>query len=159
MKRFFLLFAVLLSLWLSACAGDSSSPIQVKDAWVRAAMAMEAEMGEMGAQTSHMAGNNSAAYMTLVNASNQSDRLLGAQSDVAESVELHQSQTEGGVTSMTPVEAIEVPANGQVNLEPGGLHIMLIGLKRELKVGDTVQLTLEFEKAGKIQLAAEVRAP
>lgn len=157
MKRLLILATVaILLLLLSACADKAASTIQVKDAWVRASMMMEAEMGEMG---SHMAGLNSAAYMILTNTGDQPARLLRARSDVAESVELHQSQTEGGVTSMKPVEAIDIPAHGQTELKPGGLHIMLIGLKRELKVGDTVQLTLEFEKAGELLVSAEVRAP
>lgn len=157
MKRLSILATVaILLLLLSACAEETASPIQVKDVWVRAAAMMEMEME---AHSSHMAGLNSAAYMILTNTGDQPDRLLRARSDVAESVELHKSQTEGGVTSMVPVEAIEIPANGQTELKPGGLHIMLIGLKHELKVGDTVQLTLEFEKAGEIQVSAKVRAP
>ncbi len=156
MKSALRMITLILVALLSACSGDAGAAIQVKDAWVRAVSAME---GETGMHSSHMAGMNSAAYMILTNTGDQPERLLRAQSDVAQSVELHQSQTEGGVTSMTPVEAIEIPAGGQTRLEPGGLHIMLIGLQHELKAGDTVQLTLEFERAGKIQVSAEVRAP
>jgi hypothetical protein len=63
------------------------------------------------------------------------------------------------VMSMSPVEAIEVPANGQVELKPGGYHVMLVGLKQDLKVGDIVKLTLVFEKAGRIDVEAEVKNP
>ena len=58
---------------------------------------------------------------------------------------------------MSPVPNIPVPANGKVELKPGGFHLMLIGLTRPLKIGDKVQLTLNFEKAGKIPVTAEVQ--
>ncbi|MCK4899380.1 MAG: copper chaperone PCu(A)C, partial [Anaerolineales bacterium] len=54
---------------------------------------------------------------------------------------------------------VDVPARGQVELKPGGLHIMLIGLSRDLKAGDQVSLSLGFEKSGEIKVEAEVRAP
>lgn len=65
----------------------------------------------------------------------------------------------GGMMSMQPVEAIEVPANGSVALEPGGFHIMLLDVKKVLAVGDTIEVTLTFEKAGEVQATAEVREP
>jgi hypothetical protein len=61
--------------------------------------------------------------------------------------------------SMHPVESVDVPANGQAELEPGGLHIMLIGLTGDLEAGEKLPLTLEFENAGKVQVEAEIRAP
>jgi copper(I)-binding protein len=54
-------------------------------------------------------------------------------------------------------ENIEIPANGEVEFKPGGLHIMLVELKQPLAVGDEVQLTLRFEKAGEIQLIVKVK--
>ena len=62
-----------------------------------------------------------------------------------------------GMMQMSPVPNIPVPANGKAELKPGGLHMMLIGLNRELKAGDKVQLTLNFEKAGKVPVTAEVK--
>ncbi len=61
--------------------------------------------------------------------------------------------------TMSPVEAIDVPANGQVELKPGGYHIMLIGLKQDMKVGDKIKLTLTFEKAGNVIVEAGVMEP
>ncbi|MBS1837464.1 MAG: copper chaperone PCu(A)C [Actinobacteria bacterium] len=63
----------------------------------------------------------------------------------------------GGMMTMQPVEKIPVPADGSVELKPGGLHVMLFGLKKDLAVGMTVPVTLTFEKAGQIQVTAEVR--
>jgi len=107
----------------------------------------------------HMDSSNSAAYMILQNPGKDLDRLVGVKCDVAKTAELHMSQTENGVTSMKQVEAIDIPAGGETELKPGGLHIMLIGLKQDLKAGDLVQLTLDFEKSGTVLVEAEVRAP
>jgi copper(I)-binding protein len=118
--------------------------IQAVDAWARAGAA------EMG---------NGAAYMILRNSGDTADRLVKAESDVAGAVELHKSSMEGGMMKMAPVENIEVPAKGQAELKPGGLHVMLIGLKRELKAGEKLMLKLQFEKAGAQEVEAEVRQP
>lgn len=151
----------LIALALTACSGSNTDGIQAEDAWVRAAAMPEMDVNSNSSMpaSGHMDGGNSAAYMLLRNSGDEIDRLVSATSDVAESVELHISQTENDVTSMRPVEFIEVPAGGEAELKPGGLHIMLIGLKRALKEGDKVRLTLEFEKAGTVSVEAEVRAP
>jgi copper(I)-binding protein len=97
-----------------------------------------------------------AGYLVIQN-SGAADKLLSVTSDVAQTIELHESMMSGNMMSMSPVPNIEVPANGKVELKPGGFHMMLIGLTRPLKVGDKVQLTLNFEKAGKIPVTADVR--
>lgn len=122
----------------------AAAKIQAVDAWARAGAA------EMG---------NGAAYMILRNSGDAADRLVKAESDVAGAVELHKSSMEGGMMKMAPVENIEVPAKGQAELKPGGLHVMLIGLKRELKAGEKIKLKLQFEKAGMQEIEAEVRKP
>ena len=58
---------------------------------------------------------------------------------------------------MQPVARLEIPAGGSVELKPGSYHIMLIGLKQDLKAGDTIEITLTFEKAGEVKVTAEVR--
>jgi len=60
---------------------------------------------------------------------------------------------------MSPVENIEIPAKSQAKLEPGGLHVMLIGLKRELKPDEKIKLKLQFEKGGMQEVEAVVRKP
>jgi copper(I)-binding protein len=98
-----------------------------------------------------------AAYLVLQNNGAAEDKLLSVESDVAKTIELHETKESGGMMEMSPVPNIPVPANGKAELKPGGFHVMLISLNRELKVGEKVQLTLNFEKAGKIQVTAEVR--
>ncbi len=139
-----------LAIMLLAACGASEPEITVEEVWSRPA----ATMG--GGET----GGNGAVFMTLVNRGGEADRLVAAQADVAEVAELHESKMEGDVMKMQPVEGgIAVPAKGQVTLKPGGLHVMLIGLKQDLKEGDRFPLTLEFEKSGPRTVEAEVRMP
>ena len=102
------------------------------------------------------AGPNGAAYMTLTNPSDTADRLISASSDVAEAVELHESTLQDGSMAMQQVNGIDVPAGGQATLEPGGYHVMLIGVAEGLAEGDTVALTLSFEQAGEQTVDATV---
>jgi hypothetical protein len=74
--------------------------------------------------------------------------LRSASGSVAASVELHMSQMDNGVMKMQPQEMVEVPAQNKVEFKPGGLHIMLVNLKQDLKSGDRFELTLQFDKAG-----------
>jgi len=101
----------------------------------------------------------SAVYMVIENTGDQPDRLLHAHSDVAQTIELHEAKMENGVMKMQPVEGIDVPAHGSVELKPGGLHVMLIGLTRDLNPGDTVELELHFEQAGHVAVQAVVQKP
>ncbi len=101
----------------------------------------------------------SAVYMVIENTGDQPDRLLHAHCEAAETVELHQSRMENGVMKMQPVEFVEVPPRGTVELKPGGLHVMLIGLTRDLNPGDTFELELHFEKLGHVEVQAVVQQP
>jgi copper(I)-binding protein len=89
-------------------------------------------------------------FVTLRNPGDTPDKLVSASSDVAEKVELHTHLNENGVMKMRAVPGIEVPAKGAVTLAPGGLHLMLMGLKAPLVEGQHVPLTLVFEKAGPV---------
>jgi copper(I)-binding protein len=129
-------FAVL----LAACSGAAgSSEITVTDARVPVPP-----------------GANGAAYMTLTNDGDAADRLVGASTDAAETVELHETTTDGGTMSMHQVDGIDIPASGQAVLEPGGLHFMLIGVTQEFVEGETVDITLTFENADEQTVSAEV---
>jgi len=89
---------------------------------------------------------NTAAYMTLVNASDETLVLTGATSAAATSAMLHKTvRHEGGVMAMEHVMTATLPAHGQLMLESGGLHLMLIGLKQPLREGANVEVTLQFE--------------
>lgn len=96
-----------------------------------------------------------AGFVTLKNAG-AADRVVGAASPVAGRVEMHVTLREGEVMRMREVQAIEVPAGGSFELKPGGAHLMLVDLKRPLKKGETVPLTLRLEKGGELKLELAV---
>ena len=99
-----------------------------------------------------------AAYLVLVNETGRADALVSAASPAAAAVELHETTAgASGMMAMHPVDRIDLPADGRVALEPGGLHVMLIDLVSELAVGDTIELTLTFEHAAPVTVSATVR--
>ena len=100
---------------------------------------------------------NSAVFMTLTNASKQPRALVAAQSAAAKTVELHTNVDDNGVMRMRKIERIEVPAGGSVQLKPGGLHVMLIGLNGDLAAGGKVALDLSFDDGSHAQVQAPVR--
>jgi copper(I)-binding protein len=100
---------------------------------------------------------NSAAFMVLKNTSNQDRALVNAYSDVSNAVELHTHIKEGGMMRMRRVDKIDIKAGSETVLKPGGLHIMFIGLKQQLKVGDKVELKLEFDDKNTITLQVPVK--
>jgi len=165
MYRRIAFLSLLLVLALSACSGGTAgSSIQIDGAWVRAAAMlggqnMNASDTSTAGGMSHMGGANSAAYFVISNNGKEADRLIKAESDVASAVELHISEMKDGVMSMHPVEGVEIAAGGQAELKPGSYHVMLIGIKRDLKPGEKVALKLHFEKAGAIDIEVEVREP
>ncbi len=97
-----------------------------------------------------------AAYMTLKLAGREADKLVKAASADAASVELHTMAMENGVARMREVKAIDLKPGATTELKPGGFHLMLIGLKRPLREGESIKLTLTFEKAGTIDIDATV---
>ncbi len=131
---------------LTACSGGAKGPsVTIEDVWVRPSPAAE---------------GTSAAYMMLKNSGNEADALVKAAGTVSDAVEIHEMVMENEVMKMRPVsgQRLEIPAGGAVELKPGGYHIMLIGLKQQLKPGDKIDLTLTFEKSGEKTVQAEVRA-
>lgn len=100
---------------------------------------------------------NSAAFMSLRNTSTEDRALIGAESPAAEVVELHTHVEEGGMMRMRRIERITLPAGETTTLAPGGLHIMLIGLKSDLAPGQTVDLTLIQDDGERLAIQAPVR--
>lgn len=87
------------------------------------------------------------------------DRLLSAASPVADRVEIHEMTMQGDVMTMRPQpEGLAIPAGETVELKPGGYHLMMLGLKQPLVEGETLPMSLSFEKAGKVDITLQVRA-
>jgi len=118
----------------------ASAGISVSGAWVRV-----------------VPGGTGSAYMTITNSSGKEDALMGVSTDAASSAMIHRTEVKGGVASMSMVDRLPIPANGKVELSPGGYHIMLEGLRQQLSPGDEVVLRLRFERAGEVTVRAEVR--
>jgi len=101
-------------------------------------------------------GATAGGYLTIRNTGTEADRLLGATSPAAPTVELHTMSMTNGVMRMRPVDGIDIPAGGEVALEPGGFHIMLVGTKEALRPGASVPLTLRFARAGEVTVNLSV---
>jgi copper(I)-binding protein len=95
--------------------------------------------------------------MIIRNRGLAADTLVGARGTIAESFEVHRTQMEGGMMRMGPAGDVPVQGNGSVAFEPGGLHVMLIGLREDLKEGMTFPLTLAFTHAGDVTIQVAVR--
>ncbi len=141
MARFrLLLFAPLLL--LVACAPRESA-IRVVDAWAR-----ETPEGAL----------NGAVYLVIENDGAGADRLVEIATPGATTAHLHETRTEGGMARMRGVGTLDIPPHAKVTLAPGGPHIMLMGLRRPLRPGDTLPLRLRFLRAGEVDVEVEIRA-
>ena len=126
-------------LLVAGAASAQTGSVEVRDAWARATPG-KAEVG--------------AVYLTLE--SPVDDRLTGLSTPIASVAQLHTMTMEGGIMKMTRLPALDLPAGKPVKIEPGGTHIMLIGLTDKLSPGQSFPLTLLFEKAGKQEVTVNV---
>lgn len=100
---------------------------------------------------------NSAGFLKLTNSSATDIKLLKAESTISTTVELHDVVMESGKMTMRPITEITIPAKGSVELKPGSLHIMFIGLKSPLKAGDSSEIKLTFDSKKSITFKAFVK--
>jgi copper(I)-binding protein len=142
---------------LAACqpVPPAEPEIQIDDAWARPSRPMTAP-GQR-ADSAAAAVTTSAVYFTLRNAGGRSDTLRAASTDVANAIEIHESRVDDGVMRMRQLQSVEVPAGESVTFRPGGLHVMLIGLTRDLAVGDAFTLTLDLSQSGERSIRVTVR--
>jgi copper(I)-binding protein len=111
------------------------------------------EIGNPWARATPKGASVGGAYMTITNKGPEADRLIGASSPVASQLEVHQMAVDNGVMSMRPVPGgLEIKPGQTVVLKPESLHLMMIGLKHPLAQGERVKATLDFAKAGKLDL-------
>jgi copper(I)-binding protein len=97
--------------------------------------------------------------MKITNTGTTPDRLMSGSSDVAPKLEIHEMKMDNGVMKMRPVqEGLEIKPGETVELKPGSLHVMFVGLKNPLKAGDHVAATLVFDKAGSVNVEYDVLA-
>lgn len=101
---------------------------------------------------------NGAAYLRIDNIADEGDRVIAAEADVSERIELHTHLMEDGVMMMREVPYFALAPKGEIVLEPMGDHIMFMNLKAPLKVGQSFPMTLVFERAGRKETIVEVRS-
>ncbi len=137
--------AAMLSVAGAASASDvAAGDITIHDPWSRATVG---------------AAKNGAVYLKIANGGDTADRLVAASSAVAGMVSLHRSAMEEGVMKMRPVESVAIGPGETAVLKPGGLHIMLMNLKRPLKEGEMFAVELSFERAGTVPVRVMVAKP
>src|ERR1043165_3038985 len=94
-----------------------------------------------------------AGYLTITNSGNAPDRLIGGSTDISEDFEVHEMSMNNGIMKMRAMPTgIEIKPGQTVTFNPGGYHIMFVGLKKQLTQGERFKATLEFAKAGKVDV-------
>ena len=112
---------------------------------------------DVRARPAPLEGGNGATFLTVLNGLETPVRLVSAQGDVANVVELHETVNDNGVMKMEPhPEGFEIPAGGVLQLQPGGKHVMLLGLVKPLQTGDSFDLTLNFEGSDAVTVTVPV---
>ena len=129
---------------LIASIGVASAEIRIHDAWSRAT------------PPGHPTG---AVYFELVNDSRRGDALVGVRTKRAPRAELHRTIEEGGNSRMVHTARVRIPAEGHLTFEPGGRHVMLMGLDEALAEGESYEIILELEDGGDLPVTVEVLAP
>lgn len=134
-----LVLALVIVFLLSSCAAPAREGVEVRDAWAR-----------LAAQ-----GENGAVYFVI--RSSSEDEIVGASSDVAAAVEIHESTMSGDVMEMHYSESVPLAAGKDVTFKPGGLHVMLVRLKQELKAEEEIEVTLHFKNHEDLRVNVVVR--
>ncbi len=136
-------FAAILHPPAFAGSGSHGAPLSIERAFARATIG---------------SGETGAAYLAIHNPTDHPDRLIGAKVTIAEKASFHTHLNQNGVMKMRQLKAVEIPAKGMVVFKPGGKHLMLMGLKAPLRMGESFPLVLVFKKAGEITVTIPVLA-
>lgn len=140
----FLVFSICVAGYGGPARAQNGDGIVVLEAWAKASLA---------------GTKNGAAYVTVVNKGGPDDLIVGVESPVADAVELHAHIMEGEVMKMRSLKAVDLPTDATAKMGPGGLHVMLIGLRAPLEEGSSFPLTLILEKGGRVEAEVMVMAP
>lgn len=133
--------AALAALLLASCRPNSPANIEIADSWARATVPNQ---------------SSSAAYFTISNMGGEADNLQSVSSPAADA-SIHSTTMDQGVMRMRPVNSLRIASHSKVVLEPGGLHVMLMGLKHPLAEGSTIEVDLKFRKSGERKVTVAVR--
>ena len=134
-----LIFALAIAILLSACGAEKG--IEVHEIWMRPVVQ----------------GENGAVYFVMHNHASEADELVGVSSDSAEAAEMHESKMNGDVMEMQQVQSVPLEPYAEIDFAPGKYHIMLVNVKKDLNVGDEIQITLHFKNFEDISIKVPVR--
>lgn len=138
------IFVSIMFLFVLVQLSNAQSNIVIEDAWVR-----EAPPGS----------TVTAAYMTIKNNADQSDKLISISSDSAQSLEIHITKVDkDGVATMNRIEVLELAKGEKAELIPGGMHLMLIGLNESIDGKDSISLKLAFENSADLEIDVPVKS-
>ena len=141
MKKILLIISVFFAQSLNANAEQKG--ISISDEWARPII---------------IAGRPGGAYFTIKNNNQKTDRLISVTSSISKRVEIHEHIMDNGIMKMSQVPSIAIPPRGTVKLKPGGYHIMIFQSDRKYTLGESIDLTLEFESGIIIKKTLEVYA-
>ena len=131
------------ALLLASCGKNGTPDLQTSNAWARETVAGQSA---------------TAAYMTIANKGSGDDRLVSVAANAPIMAMLHSSESSGGISRMRGLESgLAIPAGSTIDLKPGGTHVMITGLGAQLRPGETLKLTLRFEKSGERPVTVNVR--
>lgn len=138
---------------LAACAVLAMPSLAAEDTVLQGDLAVSSGWSRATAPGARVG----AGYLTITNSGATADRLLGADTPRAASVEIHSMSTEDGTMQMDAVpDGLDVPAHGSLALAPNGYHLMLVDLPAPLAEGETIPLTLRFQTAGAVETTLSV---
>ena len=120
---------------------EPTDEIVIKDQWLRPSAAKMA----------------TALYFTIENKSDVTDTLYSVKSNISDKIEIHETYSSGDMMGMREIGSIVIEGGKAVKLEPGGKHIMVLKLKRDIKVGDKIDFILNFKRSGEQSITAEAK--
>ena len=132
-----IIFIILVTFWIV----NPSDEIVIKDQWLRPSAAKMA----------------TALYFTIENKSDVPDTLFSVKSEISDKIQIHETYSSGDMMGMREIGSIVIEPGKDVKLEPGGKHIMVLKLKKDIKAGDKIDFILNFKRTGVISITAEAK--
>jgi copper(I)-binding protein len=158
LRQFFVL--MIAAVLLSSCGFGTQPGVQIQESWVRAAKVSEISAEDLNkscicdVKTATLSTN---AYLTIQNSGGEADRLLKAESEGISRIEFRGTTPGSDLLTQKPLETIDLPGQGTISFASGSYAMLLMGMKKDLKAGETLTISLFFEKAGKIDATFAIR--
>ena len=137
------------AIFLALCAGG--------EVWAQTSAGNSILIEQPFARATPKGAKTGAAYMTLENNGTSDDRLIGATTPLGDKVQFHKETEDNGVSRMREVHSVDLAPGAKVAFRPGDMHMMIVGLKQPLEQGKTLPLTLQFEKAGGVEVTVPIQ--